>query len=240
MITAIVYNENRGVKIGYCPGETTEVSAEFGVGLLLATARRIPEANEASKDPANLKVHKKSFMCGKQILGTTIGFFGLGAIGSSMLEKLAPFRPARFIYHNRSRKENCLAEYVSFDELVKESDFLIVTAPLTPETTGKFDKDVFAKMKQGAIFINISRGPLVKTEDLYDALKSGHLEAAGLDVADPEPLPKGHPMLALKNCIVTPHMATSTYRARNRMNDLTVTNIINGLTGKPMLTPLLE
>ena len=136
---------------------------------------------------------------------------------------------------------------MSFDELVKESDFLIVTAALTPETTGKFDKNVFAKMKKGAIFINISRlvshiqhvpspgrkfflgseifllkmthvgvilcgesivtyrmtyfrGPLVKTEDLYDALKSGHLEAAGLDVADPEPLPKGHPMLALKNC----------------------------------------
>uniref|UniRef100_A0A914EIT4 D-isomer specific 2-hydroxyacid dehydrogenase NAD-binding domain-containing protein n=1 Tax=Acrobeloides nanus TaxID=290746 RepID=A0A914EIT4_9BILA len=173
-------------------------------------------------------------------MDTTVGFFGLGAIGSSMLEKLAPFKPARFIYHNRSRKENCLAKYVSFDELVKESDFLIVTAILTPETTGKFDKNVFAKMKKGAIFINISRGPLVKTEDLYDALKSGHLEAAGLDVTDPEPLPKGHPLLALKNCIVTPHMATSTYRARNRMNDLTIANIINGLTGKPMPTPLLE
>jgi lactate dehydrogenase-like 2-hydroxyacid dehydrogenase len=157
--------------------------------------------------------------CGKGLAGSTVGFFGLGRIGQSVAEKVVPFHPARILYHNRRPRPDLPAhyEYGSFDELLAQSDFLIITASVGSDVVGVFNRTVFEKMKNDSILINISRlvctpipsyfsyqtplrGKVVNTDDLLEALTNGKIGAAGLDVTEPEPLPDGHPLFSLKNC----------------------------------------
>ncbi len=126
------------------------------------------------------------------------------------------------------------AQFVPLDELFRESDFVLLHCPMTDETKGMFNRDVFKKMKKSAVFINTSRGGLVNQEDLYEALKNGDIRAAGLDVTVPEPLPVDHPLLTLPNCVIVPHIGSATNETRQRMSELTAQNIMAALNGKPM------
>uniref|UniRef100_A0A2K6TU76 Glyoxylate reductase/hydroxypyruvate reductase n=1 Tax=Saimiri boliviensis boliviensis TaxID=39432 RepID=A0A2K6TU76_SAIBB len=147
---------------------------------------------------------KPLWLCGYGLTHSTVGIIGLGRIGQAIARRLKPFGVQRFLYTGRQpRPEDAAefqAEFVSTPELAAQSDFIIVACSLTPATKGLCNKDFFQKMKETAVFVNISRGDVVNQDDLYQALASGQIAAAGLDVTTPEPLPTSHPLLTLKNC----------------------------------------
>ncbi|KAM8961437.1 glyoxylate reductase/hydroxypyruvate reductase-like [Pelodytes ibericus] len=229
--------KTRGIRVGYTPDVLTDATAELSVALLLATCRRLPEAMEEVKN-GGWKSWAPMWMCGYGLSNSTVGVIGLGRIGLAVSRRLAPFGVKKFLYTGRqARPESAKeinAEYVSCDKLAADSDFVIVTCSLSPETEGLCNKEFFQKMKKTSIFINTSRGAVVNQEDLYHALTSGEIAAAGLDVTTPEPLPTDHPLLSLKNCVVLPHIGSATHDTRNAMSVLAVNNLLKGLTGMPM------
>lgn len=181
------------------------------------------------------------YLCGKTLLESTVGIVGLGRIGLAVAKRLQPFGVQKFLYSGNTKKEwasEINAEFVSFERLLGESDFVIACCSMNKDNMGLFNKSAFSKMKNNAIFINTSRGVLVNQEDLYDALKSGTILAAGLDVTSPEPLPREHPLHTLKNCVITPHIGSATVYARNAMAELAAKNLIAGLKRKRLPSPV--
>uniref|UniRef100_UPI003AAE6701 glyoxylate reductase/hydroxypyruvate reductase n=1 Tax=Centroberyx gerrardi TaxID=166262 RepID=UPI003AAE6701 len=232
--------KKRGIRVGYTPDVLTDATAELTVALLLATARRIPEGVEEVKN-GGWSTWKPLWLCGYGLSGSTVGVIGLGRIGLAIARRLKPFGVKRLLYSGRTAKPHAAevdGEFVPLDTLVSESDFVVVSCSLTPETQGLCDKAFFSKMKNTAVFINSSRGSVVNQEDLYQALSSGQIAAAGLDVTTPEPLPTNHPLLTLKNCVVLPHIGSATYSTRGIMGDLSARNLLAGLQGTDMSSEL--
>ena len=181
------------------------------------------------------------YLCGKDIKNSTVGIVGLGRIGLAVAKRLIPFGVKDILYCGRSRKSydsEVNAKYVSFDELLAQSDFVIACCSINPDSTKLFSAKAFKKMKNSAIFINTTRGALVDQDDLYKALKAGELHAAGLDVTTPEPIPRDSPLLTLSNCTILPHLGSASVAARTAMADLTARNILAGLNGEPLITPV--
>jgi glyoxylate reductase len=180
-------------------------------------------------------------MLGQDVFGATIGIVGAGRIGAAIARRARGFN-MRVLYHNRRRTPQLeaalLAEYRAFDDLLRESDYVIVATPLTAETCGLFDARAFALMKDTAVFVNISRGAVVKEEDLVEALKRGRPWAAASDVFASEPTPRENPLLSLPNFVGTPHIGSATLRTRTAMATLAARNLVNALTGQPPLTPV--
>ena len=223
------------VKIGNTPGVLVNAVADLAYGLLIDTARGIVRGHLHTK--TGQWGERKAPGMGVDLYGKTLGVVGLGDIGSAIARR-AQASGMRVIYHNRRRRLNDSAlgaAYVSWEELLRVSDFIVVAVTLNPSTKGMFDEAAFAAMKDGVRFVNISRGKVVDTEALYRALQSGKVAAAGLDVTDPEPLPGDHPLLTLPNLTVTPHMASATEETRDEMALVTAQNIIAALAGQPML-----
>uniref|UniRef100_A0A672S7B9 Glyoxylate reductase/hydroxypyruvate reductase n=1 Tax=Sinocyclocheilus grahami TaxID=75366 RepID=A0A672S7B9_SINGR len=195
--------KKRGIRVGYTPDVLTDCVAELTVALLLATSRRLIEATHEAKT-GGWGTWRTLWLCGHELANSTVGILGLGRIGVAIAERLKPFKVKKFIYTDvapRPELANMIeAEYVSLDELAKQSDFLAICCALTPETHGICNWNLFSKMKKNAIFINTSRGGVVNQEDLYEALSTGLIAGAGLDVTTPEPLPTHHPLYTLKNC----------------------------------------
>jgi glyoxylate reductase len=137
------------------------------------------------------------------------------------------------LYHNRNRREEEFgATYVdTLEELLERSDFVSLHNPLNEETTGLMSTDQFKLMKKTAILVNTTRGPVVDQEALYDALKSGEIAGAALDVTVPEPLPADHPLLTLNNCLIMPHVASGTFDTRMKMATMCVENVLAALAG---------
>ncbi|MEQ2177387.1 hypothetical protein GOODEAATRI_002995, partial [Goodea atripinnis] len=232
--------KKRGIRVGYTPDVLTDATAELTVALLLATARRLPEGVEEVKK-GGWSSWKPLWLCGYGLSGSTVGVIGLGRIGMAIAQRLLPFGVKRLLYTGRTAKAHGAevnGEFVPLDELVAESDFIVVSCSLTPETQGLCDKAFFSKMKKTAVFINSSRGAVVNQEDLYEALSRGQIAAAGLDVTTPEPLPTSHPLLTLKNCVVLPHIGSATYSTRGVMSALTAQNLLGGLQGSDMPSEL--
>ena len=143
----------------------------------------------------------------------------------------------KIVYYNTHRRPDEAElgiQYVDFATLLSTADFIMVMVPLTGKTKGLIGADEFAQMKPSARLINTSRGKVVDTMALYQALKEGKIAAAALDVVDPEPLPGDHPLLTLPNVTITPHIGTSTVETRDAMALLTARNILAALEGKPM------
>lgn len=181
-------------------------------------------------------------MCGVELKHSTVGIVGFGRIGQGVARRLNAFSVYRILYSGRSEKpegKEIGATHVSFDDLVSESDFIIVTCSLTPQTKEMFNDAVFAKMKRSVIFINTSRGGVVDQPALQRALETGTILAAGLDVTTPEPLPPAHPLLQLKNCVIVPHIGSATTWTRGEMCILTARNIIAALDDQPMPAEVL-
>lgn len=232
--------KKRGIRVGYTPDVLTDATAELTVALLLATARRLPEGVEEVKN-GGWSSWKPLWLCGYGLSGSTVGIIGLGRIGMAIAQRLMPFGVKRLLYSGRTVKAHAAevnAEFVPLDTLVSESDFIVVSCSLTPETQGLCDKTFFSKMKNTAVFVNSSRGAVVNQEDLYEALTSGQIAAAGLDVTTPEPLPTNHPLLTLKNCVVLPHIGSATYSTRGTMAALSARNLLGGLQGTEMPSEL--
>ena len=222
------------------PDVLTETTAELGVSLTLSVARRIVEAERYVQE-GKWQRWSPYLVGGKGLYRGKVGIFGMGDIGKAVARRLKGFE-ANIMYHNRSRhsdaEEELGALYVSFDTLLKNSDFIICTAPLTEETKDKFDKQAFEKMKKEAIFINIGRGAVVDEEALIHALNEGQIWACGLDVLRKEPINMANPLLKMKNAVIVPHIGSASIVTRDRMIQLCVDNIKLVLAGHEPLTPV--
>ncbi|KAL1498369.1 hypothetical protein ABEB36_009179 [Hypothenemus hampei] len=233
--------KKRGIKMAYTPDILTDATAELAVALLLATSRRLLEANEEARI-GGWQAWSPFWLCGPGLKNSTVGIVGFGRIGQEIAKRLKPFGPKRFLYYNRSEKPEAAnevgAKRVSFDELLMESDFISVSCALTPETKELFNENAFKKMKNTAVFVNTSRGGVVDQDALVNALQSKTIWAAGLDVMTPEPLPLDHPLFKLKNCVILPHIGSAAIETRQEMGLLTAKNIIAALNNEPVLTEL--
>jgi glyoxylate reductase len=173
---------------------------------------------------------------GFDLKGKTLGIFGLGRIGFDLAKSAKGAFEMPIIYHNRSRNEEAEsqlgAKYVSFEELLEQSDVISVHANLNDENKGLFERSAFEKMKCTAIFINTARGGLHNETDLIEALQEGIIGGAGLDVTDPEPMHKDNPLLEMQNAVVLPHIGSATIETRTAMVNLSVQNILAGLKGE--------
>ncbi|CAF1477625.1 unnamed protein product, partial [Adineta steineri] len=236
--------QKRGISIGYTPGVLTNGVADLGVALLLATSRRISEAMKKARNGEWGKSSDIMWMCGKPLANSTIGIVGLGQIGLAIARRLQAFSIQQILYSGTREKQfdseddKKLFKFVQFEKLLNQSDFVIIACALNEKTESMFNKQAFEQMKNDAILINIARGGIVDQEALYDALKNGQIQAAGLDVTTPEPLPLDHPLLTLENCTIFPHIGSADESARHQMAQVCVDNLLNFFSGKPMVHQL--
>ena len=226
----------RGINVGNTPGVLTETTAELAMALLLATARRIPEAANAVKAGA-WGPWQAEWMAGRDIHGSTVGLVGLGRIGAALGRMLSGFG-CRILYTGPRPKpelaDPITARYANLDTLLAESDFVSLHCPLNAETRHLVNRDFLGKMKRSATLINTTRGGVVDQDALYHALHEGVIAAAGLDVTTPEPLPAEHKLLTLANCVILPHIGSASLATRTRMAQMAADNLVAGVTGAPL------
>jgi len=230
----------RGIKFGNTPNILNAAVADIAVLLCLATARRLHDGR-LRIETNTWEPHRPQWLMGQDIQGSTIGIVGFGGIGQAIAKRLIPFEVKQIIYSGHSPKPEAKefgAEFVSFDELLRQSDFVIIVCPLNEETKGMFNEDAFNKMKPNAILVNVARGGIVDHVALFKALKEGKIFGAGLDVMTPEPLPADSPLLSLPNCVLLPHIGSATVKTRTAMAVLAAKNIIAGLEGETMPAPV--
>lgn len=229
----------RGIPIGYTPSVLNDAVADVAIGLMVAACRRFHEG--LLKIEQNDWETGPQWMLGQDIKGRTVGIVGLGEIGQTIAKRLQGFEIQKLLYTGHKPKaagDRLNATFVSFDELLANSDIVFVATPLTNETKGMFNEAAFNKMKPTSVFVNIARGAIVDQDALINALKTNKIFAAGLDVMSPEPLPADHPLLKLPNCVVIPHLGSATVRTRNDMATLAAHNVLRGIAGEPMLSPV--
>lgn len=227
----------RGIAVGNTPGVLTEATADMAFALLISAARRIVEGHRYTID-GHWKTWEPLGHIGQDLSGRTIGIVGMGRIGFVMAKRCHGGWGMRVLYHDVYRNEQVErdlgAKQVDFDTLLAESDFISVHTDLNDKTRGMFNAAAFRRMKPTAVFVNTARGPLVVEPDLADALRSGTIFAAGLDVTDPEPPTLDNPLLKLPNVIVAPHIASATVSSRDGMAEIAADNLIAGLEGRPL------
>jgi glyoxylate reductase len=227
----------RGIPVGNTPGVLTDATADIAVTLLLAAARRLGESAADAKAGRWLTWEPLGWL-GRDLVGRTLGIVGMGRIGFATAKRLHYGWGMNVLYTARSPKPDADrdlgARRVDFDTLLAESDFVSVHADLNPTTTGMFGAEQFARMKRTGVFVNTARGPHVDQAALAAALRAGTIFAAGLDVTDPEPLPPGHELYALPNCVIAPHVASATVDTRDAMARICVDNLLAGLAGGPL------
>ncbi len=232
--------KQRGIAVGNTPGVLTETTADLAFGLLLATARRLSEAENDLRS-GEWKTWSPMQWTGVDVHDSTIGIVGMGRIGYEVARRAHGFEQ-EIIYSGRSRNpqvESAFgAEFVDLDTLLQRSDFVSIHTPLTPETRHSFGLEQFRKMKRSSILINTSRGPVVNQVELVEALRQGLIAGAGLDVFEIEPLPLDDPLLSLPNVVLLPHIGSASIRTRTRMAVLAARNLVAGLEGKPLPNPV--
>jgi glyoxylate reductase len=227
----------RGIPVGNTPGILDGATADMGFTLLLAAGRRLVEGDRYARCPEFTR-YDPGYMLGREIHGSTLGIVGMGRIGRQVAKRARAF-DMNVLYHNRRRDEAAEellgAKYVSFRDLLTNSDYVMLFCPLSDETRGLIGAAELNLMKRTAILINIARGPVVDTTALTAALQDKRIYAAGLDVTDPEPLPRDHPLLKLSNVTIAPHLGSATEQTRRKMAEISIENLLLGLAGKPLL-----
>ncbi|MDB4949955.1 MAG: glyoxylate reductase [Gemmatimonadetes bacterium] len=230
----------RGIAVTHAPGVLAEATADLTWALLLATVRRLPQAE---RDLRAGSFHGWGFWdyLGGDLQGAALGIFGMGRIGRAVAKRAAAFG-MRIAYHSRTRlptdEERALGmSWTDRAGLLAASDVLTLHAPLTAQTRHFLDADAFARMRRGSYLINTARGALVDEASLVDALRSGHLAGAGLDVYEHEPAL--HPgLLELENVVLLPHIGSATLETRTRMATLAAANAAAVLRGEPPPNPV--
>jgi glyoxylate reductase len=218
-----------GIPVGYAPGAMSDATADVAFGLMIAASRKMFYMHKTITK-GEWSYFKPKANLGIELKNKTLGIFGLGRIGIQMAMRSKGAYNMKIIYCNR--KPNAEAEklleatLVSFEELLEESDVLSVHSVLNNETRNIFNKNAFAKMKPGSIFINTARGGIHNENDLLEALDKGIIWGAGLDVTNPEPMNSTNPLLSMPNVAVLPHIGSATVEARNEMSRLAAVNII--------------
>lgn len=226
-----------GIPVTNTPNAMTDATADIAFGLLLAVSRKMFYMHKKiiSGDWGHFRPKAN---LGMELKGKTVGIFGMGRIGSAFAKRCHGAYDMKVIYHNRtpnpSVEKELNANYVSFNELLEQSDVLSIHANLSEETKGLFNAAAFSKMKPSAIFINTARGGLHDEENLIKALQNKTIWGAGLDVTNPEPMKKDNPLLTMENVAVTPHIGSATIEARNEMSRLAALNIIQFSRGEPL------
>jgi glyoxylate reductase len=225
----------RGIPVGHTPGVLTETTAEFAFALLLAAARRVPEADRFVREgrwtPA--RSWEPDLLLGRDLHGASLGIVGLGAVGRSVARRASGFG-MRVRGWSRSPGEVPGVERVALPELLSASDFLSIHVALTSETRGLIGADEIARMPRGAVLVNTARGGIVDEAALLAALESGQLSSAALDVFACEPLPAASPLRRAPHLVLAPHIGSASIATRSRMADLAVENLLAGLQGRPM------
>ena len=226
----------RGIPVGNTPGCLDASTADMTMALLLATARNVVVGDRFARS-AEFTHYDPSQWIGHEVSGSTLGIIGLGRIGRQVAHRARAF-DMKVLYHNRRRDEEAERElgviHVPLDDILRQSDFVSLNCPLTPETANLIGSRELALMKPTGILLNLARGPVVDHDALFAALDSRRIAAAGLDVTSPEPLPRDHPLLGLPNIVITPHLGSASDRTRHRMMQMTVENLRAGLKGDPL------
>ena len=230
----------RGILVTNTPGVLTETTADLAFTLLMATARNIVVADKFTRD-GKWKTWGPTLLLAQDIHHAKLGLIGLGRIGREMAKRARGF-DIDVTYYDVVRNEQAERElglkYADIDTILKESDFVSLHTPLTPQTRHLIGARELSLMKPTAILINTSRGPVVDQKALYEALRDKVIYAAGLDVFDVEPISKDDPLLTLDNVTVVPHIASASFATRTRMATMAAENLIAGLKGTTPTAPV--
>ncbi|UOD35307.1 D-glycerate dehydrogenase [Deferribacteraceae bacterium V6Fe1] len=229
----INYAKERGIVVCNTPDVLTETTAELAVALLLSVTRRIVEGHKFVENK-KFQGWKPELLLGTDLYKKTVGIYGFGKIGQTIGRILKGF-DVKLIYNTRNRNHQAElltgAEYVTFDSLISESDIVIIAAPLNESTKYRFTIKEFKQMKSSAILINIGRGPIVKEDDLYTALKESIISGAGLDVFEHEPkIFEG--LFELNNIVMLPHIGSASTETRKAMAKLCCDSVLDVLINK--------
>ena len=233
---------SRGIPVGNTPGVLEGATADQGFALLMASARRIVEGDRYAHSPEFVR-YDPGYMLGREVHGKTLGIIGMGRIGRKVARRAIGF-DMTVLYHNRHRREDVereMAPSVRFaekEDLLASSDYVMLCVPLTDQTRRSIGERELSRMKPDSTLINIARGAVVDMDALTKAISEGRIAAAALDVTEPEPLPRDHPLLSMPNVIVTPHLGSATVETRRRMAELSVENLLAGLRGEPLPNPV--
>lgn len=234
----------RGVRVGHTPGVLNDATAEVAMSLILMTARRLSEGERLCRrrdaDHSEL-VSFSSLSLGQDVSGRTLGIVGMGRIGRRVAHMAHHGFGMSILYHNKSGPveagvEQALEAMFHPDLLMMLSlcDFVVLLAPNNPSTYHLMGEKEFAAMKWTSIFVNVARGALVDHDALVQALEQRTILGAGLDVTDPEPLPRDHPLLGMPNVVLTPHLGSATIQTRTKMTQMAIANIQAVLQGENM------
>ena len=225
----------RRIPVGNTPGVLTETTADMAFALLMAAARRVVEGADYVQ-AGKWRTWGPRLLLGHDVHHATLGIIGMGRIGQAVARRAQGFE-MKVVYFD----PYCDASKAPFvdvglrcelDELLEEADFVSLHVPLSEDTHHMIGGQALAKMKPTAVLVNTSRGPVVDPDALYEALAEGQIAYAALDVTDPEPLPAGHKLLSLPNCLVVPHIASASFATRTRMAVMAAENLLAGLRGQ--------
>jgi len=239
----------RDIPVGHTPGVLSDTTGDFAWALLMTTARRTVEGNDYVLAD-EWETWGPKLLTGPDVSGATLGIVGLGNIGSTVAQRTAGF-DMEVLYTDAKRQEDIeadLAEYgvdaqfVEKDELLERSDFVTLHVPLMDATRHWIGEDELRAMKDSAVLVNTSRGPVVDTEALDKALEEDWIERAGLDVTDPEPLPGDHEITrhVPEKLVVTPHIASASIGTRDKMATMAAKNLLAGLRGDELPNSAVE
>lgn len=228
--------KQRGIPVGNTPGILDGATADMTFALLLAAARNVVIGDHYARSAA-FTHYDPSLMLGQEVHDATLGIIGMGKIGRQVARRARGF-DMTVLYHNRNRDPQAEAElgvtYATLPELLRQADFVALNMPLTPETRGMIGSEQLALMKPTAFLINAARGGVVDHAALLAALEQRQIGGAALDVTEPEPLPRDHPLLKLDNIIIAPHLGSATRQTRQKMAELSIANLHAGLRGDPL------
>ena len=221
-----------GIPVGHTPGVLVDSTADLAVGLMIATTRRIAEADRWMRTGQWSKGWQSDLLLGSDLSQATVGIVGLGPIGEATVKRLRGFG-CGILGWNRTPKAIEGVEMVDLDDLFARCDIVSLHTALTPDTVQIASRSRLASMRAGATLINTGRGALVDEAALVEALSSGRLNA-GLDVFEAEPLPADHPLLSLDNAVLLPHVGSATFSTRRAMVTRALENLQAGMSGEPL------
>ncbi|GAB0092530.1 hypothetical protein DMENIID0001_075300 [Sergentomyia squamirostris] len=231
----------RNIPVGYTRLANRDPVADVAVGLMITAGRRLYEGFCKIKSPD--WIERPQWLLSSDIAGSTVGIIGLGAIGQKIIQRLQGFEVGKFLYSGPSPKpegKQLNAIFVSLEELLRKSDYVVISCPWNSNTKNLINTETLALMKPSSVLINVGRGMIVDHDALLEALTSKKIFAAGLDVTHPEPLPSDHPLVNLNNCFISPHLGSATHGSRNEMSVIASLNLLQGLAGSPMLCPISD
>jgi lactate dehydrogenase-like 2-hydroxyacid dehydrogenase len=223
---------SRGIPVGNTPGVLTEATADLTMAILLASARRLVEASQDAQKGLWTTWSPTGWL-GADLHNATLGIIGMGKIGKAVAMRARGFG-MKIIYTDQTDWSETWVQKVTLETVLEQADFISLHVPLTDQTYHLINTETIKMMKSNAIIVNASRGAVIDTQALYNALINGHIAGAALDVTDPEPLPPDHPLYLTSNCLIVPHIGSATKNTRRRMAELACQNLLAGLENKTL------